>query len=196
MRWPLTYCMACECSTASKLPAGLWMRWPRGRPALRPPSGKGSLVECSPPLCLTFSAPGSSLSALCPRVCTFQSPLPPPRVGCFTALVVEGLLCFCFCLETLPWFSLPTAARARPGPQSLLALPASPAHSGRPALSFCLVLAEEKSSGFRLKPPTLIHGQAPSAGRCPLLGERGAGGLPRTLPGLCTPHWCSPGSVT
>lgn len=29
---------------------------------------------------------------------------------------------------------------------------------------WCVLSLEEKSSGFRLKPPTLIHGQAPSAG--------------------------------
>lgn len=28
----------------------------------------------------------------------------------------------------------------------------------------CFVLPEEKPVGFRLKPPTLIHGQAPSSG--------------------------------
>lgn len=32
------------------------------------------------------------------------------------------------------------------------------------SLQFCILLLEEKSSGFRLKPPILIHGQAPSAG--------------------------------
>jgi len=31
-------------------------------------------------------------------------------------------------------------------------------------MQFCVLFLEEKSSGFRLKPPILIHGQAPSAG--------------------------------
>lgn len=30
---------------------------------------------------------------------------------------------------------------------------------------FLWLILEEKSTGFRLKPPTLIHGQAPSAGK-------------------------------
>lgn len=32
--------------------------------------------------------------------------------------------------------------------------------------SLCSILPEEKPVGFRLKPPTLIHGQAPSSGWC------------------------------
>lgn len=33
-------------------------------------------------------------------------------------------------------------------------------------LSFHFSCSEEKPVGFRLKPPTLIHGQAPSSGQC------------------------------
>ena len=78
----------------------------------------------------------------------------------------------------MPWFSRPTATEAQitgfGRPRSLRLYCSAPAGL---LFIFCFVLVEEKSSGFRLKPPTLIHGQAPSAGGC-LLSRRQVGQQP------------------
>lgn len=55
-----------------------------------------------------------------------------------------------WCIETLFWFGFIVAL-------SLYYLY---------RLSFHFSYSEEKPVGFRLKPPTLIHGQAPSSGQC------------------------------
>lgn len=181
-RGPVTFSRAYKCSMAAKVLA---------KSSLAPSRWKGSLVEWSRSLLsCTFDNLWSS------TVCNW---LPsrtscnalPPHPGCLNSLDGWiGLLHFCFSLKSFPLFSRLLATEAQTTTLSCPLLPPSlttPLQEGFFFFFFifCLVLVEEKSSGFRLKPPTLIHGQAPSAGRCPPWRRKGEW-LSHTLPGFCT----------
>lgn len=200
----MTFSRACKSSMAFKLLlAGLWARWFTGRPALNSPSNRRApWWGGHPQLCLAPLTPSVFNSQHLASNHTSCSPC-HLTLAALQPWWLDRISAFLFQFGIV---SLVLQAHSHWGPDHSPLLPplSQPCHytPGRPAFIFCLVLVEEKSSGFRLKPPTLIHGQAPSAGRCPpaLVGSGIAFSYPsRPLCSVCLhsclrqPHQCTLG---